>query len=316
MAERGRSRRIGRTALAVVLISASRLFTPIGVAPALASGDPVLAAAGDIACPTTDSAYNGGNGTSTGCQQKATSNLLVNLAPAAIAALGDNQYDDGSATQFNSVFNPTWGRVKPTIHPAIGNHEIKTDSTATGYFNYFGPAAGTAGKGWYSYTLGTWHVVVLNGNCSNIGGCGAGSPEEQWLRSDLAAHPAACTLAYWHQPRFSSGNHGSSTLYTPFWQDLYNAGVDVVLNGHDHDYERFAPQTPSGALDNSRGIREFVVGTGGAHWEQMGSVKPNSQIRNQTFGVLALTLHAGSYDWKFIPQAGKTFTDSGTTACH
>jgi hypothetical protein len=240
----------------------------------------------------------------------------VNMQPAAVAALGDSQYDVGSLTQFNNAFGPTWGRVKGVIKPAIGNHEVKTDAKATGYYTYFGPAAGDKAKGYYSYDIGTWHVVVLNGNCNQGGGCTAGSAQEQWLKSDLAAHPAACTLAYWHQPRFSSGNHGSDVSYDPFWKDLYAAGADVVLNGHDHDYERFAPQTPTAVRDDARGIREFVVGTGGAHFEPMSSVKPNSVVRNQTFGVLKLTLHSGSYDWQFVPIAGKTFTDSGTGYCH
>jgi acid phosphatase type 7 len=306
-------------AIAMITVPANPMPTlGFGATPvAAATGDPVLAAAGDIACDPTDGAYNGGSGTSTACAQKATSDLLVNMAPNAVAALGDNQYNNGSLSAFNTAYNPSWGRVKPAIHPAIGNHEIKSDTKATGYYTYFGAAAGTAGKGWYSYDLGTWHIIVLDGNCKNVGGCGSGSAQEQWLKSDLAAHPAACTLAYWHQPRFSSGNHGGSTMFTPFWNDLYNAGAEVVLNGHDHDYERFAPQTPSGARNDSTGIREFVVGTGGAHWEPMGTVQPNSLVRSQAaFGVLKLTLHAGSYDWSFVPVAGKTFTDSGTGYCH
>ena len=276
---------------------------------ASAAGDPVLAAAGDIAC-APGSAVSANK-----CAQKATSDLLVTMQPNAVAALGDNQYDSGTLAQFNGAFDPTWGRVKTLIRPAIGNHEIKADAKASGYYTYFGAAAGAQGKGYYSYDLGTWHVVVLNGNCGSSG-CAAGSAQEQWLKADLAAHPNYCTLAYWHQPRFSSGNHGSSSLYDPFWRDLYAAGVEVVLNGHDHDYERFFPQTPTAARDDAKGIQEFVVGTGGAHFEPMSSVQPNSALRNQTYGVLKLTLHAGSWDWQFVPVAGKTFTDKGTGYCH
>jgi calcineurin-like phosphoesterase family protein len=277
---------------------------------AAAAGDPVLAAAGDIACPP------GERTTAKSCAQKATSDLLVAMQPTAIAALGDSQYDIGSLAQFNGSFDPTWGRLKSKIHPAIGNHEIKVDPKAGGYYSYFGAAAGDKTKGYYSYNLGAWHVVVLNGNCKGVGGCQTGSAQEKWLKADLAANPTACTLAYWHQPRFSSGNHGSDPTYGPFWQALDNAGAEIVLNGHDHNYERFAPQKPNGGRDDVRGIREFVVGTGGSHSEPMSSVKPNSQVRNSTFGVLKLTLHGGSYDWNFLPIAGKTFTDSGTGTCH
>ena len=151
-----------------------------------------------------------------------------------------------------------------------------------------------------------------------MGGCNAGNPQEQWLKADLAAHPAQCTLAYWHRPRFSSGEHGNQTYMSTIWQDLYNAGADVVLNGHDHDYERFAPQNPSGGADSTNGIREFVVGTGGKnHYAFSSTIQPNSQVRNMdTYGVLKLTLHPSGYDWQFVPQAGKSFTDSGSGTCH
>jgi hypothetical protein len=237
------------------------------------------------------------------------------MQPTVVAALGDTQYDGGTLAQFKASFDRTWGRLKPAILPAIGNHEIETDPTASGYFAYFGAAAGDPTKGYYSYDLGTWHVVVLNGNCAQVGGCEAGSAQEQWLSQDLIS-PHLCTLAYWHQPRWSSGSHGSSPLYDAFWRDLYGAGAEVVLNGHDHDYERFAPQNPDGAGDAAYGIREFVAGTGGDRYEPMSTVKANSEVRSQTFGVLKLTLHAGSYDWQFIPEAGKKFTDSGTSQCH
>ncbi len=201
----------------------------------------------------------------------------------------------------------------------VRNDPAATASTsgASGYYGYYGPAAGDPKQGYYSYDLGAWHIVVLNGNCSPVGGCGAGSPQEKWLRADLAASPAKCTLAYWHQPRFSSGEHGSTSTYKPFWQALYDLGADVVVNGHDHDYERFAPQDPSGVADASKGIRAFVVGTGGAGQRAFSTIRANSEVRNTgTFGVLRLTLRPASYDWEFLPVAGKTFTDKGTTACH
>jgi len=278
--------------------------------------DPVIAAAGDIACDPGDPSYNNGLGTAAACRMKYTSDLLVNMNPAAVFTLGDNEQSDGALWKFQQSYHPTWGRVKSIIHPAVGNHEYGT-SGASGYFSYFGAAAGDPTRGYYSFDIGAWHIVVLNGNCDKVGGCVAGSPQEQWLKADLAASPASCTLAYWHQPRFSSGSHGDNLAYGVWWQDLYSAGADVVLNGHDHYYERFAPQTPLGIADQVYGTREFVVGTGGRSHSSFGSIHSTSEVRNSdTFGVLVLTLRSDSYDWQFIPEAGRTFTDSGTHVCH
>ena len=186
-----------------------------------------------------------------------------------------------------------------------------------GYFGYFGDAAGVSSQGYYSYNLGEWHIISLNSMCENVGGCGATSPMVKWLEQDLAANQKSCTLAYFHHPLFSSGEHGNQIKMRPTWDALYAANADVVLSGHDHDYERFALQSPSGAADSARGIREFVVGTGGGSHYSIVSIRPNSQVRNSdTYGVLKLTLHPTSYDWEFVPEAGKTFTDSGTTSCH
>jgi chitodextrinase len=240
-----------------------------------------------------------------------------------VLPLGDTQYDTGKLTSFMSSYDPTWGRVKSISRPAVGNHEYKT-TDAAGYFDYFngtgnstGPA-GERGKGYYSFDVGTWHLIALNSSdMCTIVACGAGSPQETWLKADLAAHPNACTLAYWHHPFFNSGHDGNLGGMQAIFQDLYNADADVILGGHAHDYERFAPQNPSGQLDNTRGIRQFVVGTGGAFFTALGTTKPNSQVRqDNTYGVLKLTLHPTSYDWQFVPEAGKTFTDSGSTACH
>jgi acid phosphatase type 7 len=245
----------------------------------------------------------------------ATSNLLTSGPLAAVLTLGDNQYEDNAYSKYQVSYHPSWGRVKSLIRPGIGNHEYLTASAA-GYFQYFGAAAGDPSKGYYSFDVGSWHLIALNSNCSQVGGCGSGSPQEQWLRADLAAHSNACTLAYWHHPRWSSGQHGSNTSYNAFWQDLYAAHADVVLNGHDHDYERFAPQAPDGS-GNVNGLREFVVGTGGKNHYGFTTVQPNSEVRNSdTYGVLKLTLHPTSYDWRFIPVAGRSFADSGTTSCH
>jgi chitodextrinase len=291
----------------------------------LAASDPVIAAAGDIACDPTSSSFNAGNGTSGSCRQKYTADLLINMNPVAILALGDNQYYCGGYDAFLQAYDLSWGRVKAITHPAVGNHEYLTsggtgctpsNGGAAGHFNYFGTAAGQPGKGYYSYDIGAWHLIALNSNCGDAGGCSASSPQGQWLEADLAAHSNLCTLAYWHIPLFSSGGRASSNSQS-FWQALYNHNADLILAGHDHIYERFAPQTPGGTLDIARGIREFIVGSGGANHTSLATIFANSEVRNvDTYGVLKLTLHPTGYDWQFVPEAGKTFTDSGTTLCH
>jgi acid phosphatase type 7 len=265
--------------------------------------DPVLVGAGDIATP---SAQN----------DEATAKLLDGI-PGTVYTLGDNAYPDGAPSEFTNYYGPTWGRHKARTKPSVGDHEYIT-SGASGYFGYFGAAAGKPSEGYYSYNLGEWHVVVLNSNCTKVGGCGSTSPMVTWLKKDLAANPRKCTLSYFHHPLFSSGGeHGNISSVRPIWDALYAANADVVLNGNDHNYERFAPQTPSGVADSARGIREFVVGTGGGGLYSLGTIKANSQVRNNTtYGVLKLTLHSSSYTWKFVPVAGKSFTDSGTTTCH
>jgi hypothetical protein len=310
----------------VAAVAANLASLSLAAAPAPA--DPLIAAAGDIACDTSSEFFNDGIGVPGHCHQRATSDLLLATQPAAVLTLGDNQYHVGSLSDFNGSFDPSWGRVKPIIHPQVGNHEYSTVG-ARGYFDYFnGPGApsGPAGdrdKGYYSFDIGGWHLIALNSMCdhtdrgSAADGCAAGSPQEQWLRADLAAHRSSCTLAYWHTPRFNSGFRGNSSTTLAFWEALYAAGADVVLNGDAHDYERFAPQDPHGNLDPARGIREFVVGTGGAFFTAWSSVKANSEVRqNQTFGVLTLTLGAGSFEWRFLPEAGGAFTDTGGGRCH
>jgi uncharacterized protein YjdB len=263
-------------------------------------GSVVLLAAGDIS-----TCSNSGD--------EATAKLLDAVPTATVVTLGDNAYEDGTASQFTNCYHPTWGRHKARTRPSPGNHDYHT-SGASAYYNYFGSVAGPSGRGYYSYTLGAWHIISLNSEIS----VSAGSVQEQWLRADLAANPRRCVLAYWHGPRFSSSsNHGSSTRTQPLWQALYDAGADVVLSAHDHDYERFAPQTPTGVRDDAKGIRAFVVGTGGRSHYSLGTRLPNSQVFNgTTYGVLKLTLGDSSYSWQFLPVVGQSFTDSGTGSCH
>jgi ABC-type transporter MlaC component len=247
---------------------------------------------------------------------EATARLLDSI-DGVVFTLGDNAYEAGTAIEFEACYEPSWGRHKARTRPAAGNHDYGT-AAASGYFDYFGAAAGDSRKGYYGYDVGPWRVIVLNSNCAEVGGCEQGSPQEQWLRAELTAHPRRCTLAYWHHARFSSGPNGSDPSVDAFWRALYDHGVEVALAGHDHLYERFAPQTPDGAADQARGIRQFVVGTGGARlYPFAGPPIANSEVRNDnTFGVLKLTVRPASYDWQFVPVAGRTFTDSGTGRCH
>ena len=268
------------------------------------SSDPVFVGAGDI----TNCNRN---------QDEETAKLLDNIS-GTVFTVGDHAYPDGTASQFSSCYGPTWGRHKNRTRPSPGNHDYHV-SGAPGYYGYFGSAASPLDnnctsncKGYYSYNLGAWHIIALNSEVNYS----AGSAQVQWLRSDLAANQNGCTLAYWHHPRFSSGQHGNSARSQPFWDALYEYGADVIINGHDHTYERFAPQNPNGQADANRGIREFVVGTGGAGLYPFATIQPNSQVRNNTtYGVLKLTLHAASYDWQFVPIAGQNFTDSGSSNC-
>jgi calcineurin-like phosphoesterase family protein len=289
-----------------VLLSCEEQTTPsepvvaLQSSPAVASASTVtLVGAGDVASCSSS-------------EDEATAKLLDNI-PGTVFTAGDNAYADGSAAQYASCYGPTWGRHKARTRPSPGNHEYHTAGAAD-YFGYFGAAAGDAGKGYYSFDLGTWHIVSLNSNIS----MSAGSVQEKWLRADLASSTARCTIAYWHHPRFSSGTkHGSFSGAQPIWQALYDYDAEVVISGHEHNYERFAPQTPAGVKDDARGIREFVVGTGGVGHYAGNSRIANSEVFNgSASGVLKLTLADGSYLWEFVPIAGQSFTDRGTGDCH
>jgi hypothetical protein len=270
--------------------------------PTGSASDPVLIGAGDIAlCGRPGSAQ--------------TAHILAQN-PGTVIAVGDNAYPDGAPADYTNCYDPTWGAFKSKTFAVPGNHDYTTPN-ASGYFNYFGSKVGNPTEGWYSFNVGAWHILAVNSNCSAVGGCNTGSPQETWVKSDLAASSAKCTLAFWHHPLYSSGRNGDFTQMSPIWQDLYNAGAEIVISGHDHDYERFAPQDASGNKDTARGITQFVVGTGGSDFTPLVfPLQPNSvtQLEN-VFGVLKLILHPTSYTWQFIPVSG-SFKDGGTVACH
>ena len=290
------------------------------VSSALKNSKPIVLAAQPDSTPSTpeQTTILVGAGDIADCRDlsgaEATAKLLEAI-PGTVMAVGDLAYQDGTREEFG-CYDRTWGRMKSRTRPAPGNHEFHS-SGAKPYFEYFGAAAGEPKMGYYSYQLGSWHIIVLNSECADVGGCQSGSHEEKWLRAELAAHPAVCTLAYWHKPLFSSGSaHGNDLDMKPFWKALYDAKATIVIGGHDHDYERFAPQNPDGVADPAHGIREFVVGTGGKNHRPFFAPKPNSEVRDATaFGVLKLTLKPNGYDWEFIPEEGKSFTDSGSDVC-
>jgi hypothetical protein len=301
------SRRRGRKVLAlacVVLQGMSALAWAAEGDPPAPAGDPVLVGAGGIAsCDTAG--------------DEATAALIKALPDAAVFSAGDNAYEKGTAAQFANCYDKTWGRFKARTRPAPGNHDYATDGGGP-YYSYFGAAAGTKGKGWYSYDLGAWHVVVLNSNCSTNNRCATGSAQEQWLKADLAASTARCTAAVIHHPRFSSDNiDGNRPEVGPLWDALYAAGADLVISGHARVYERFGPQTPAGKADPQHGMPLFNVGTGGRGHAGFNAPKANSVVRDGTsWGVLKLTLYADSYDFAFLPVAGAKFTDAGSGSCH
>jgi hypothetical protein len=303
----------------VAASAAGRATSPDIAFTTLADGPTVrVAAAGDIACDPAEADFNAGTGTATTCRQMAVSDAIIAGAYSAVLPLGDEQYNAGTAVAFNSSYRPSWGRLDAISHPVVGNHEYGSPSAGP-YFTYFGASAGTSGQGWYSYDIGSWHVIALNSNCAYIsGGCGTGSPEESWLRADLAAHPVGCTLAYWHHPLFTSGQQGPTAQMSTIWADLAGASADLVLNGHEHDYERFAPQSATGQRDDAHGLREIIVGTGGENHMTFHAVPAaNSEVRdNSSFGFLELTLSSGAYSWRFVPTAPDTFTDGGSGTCH
>jgi acid phosphatase type 7 len=304
---------IGAMASAMVLASMTALLTAVeGV------GKPqtvTLVGAGDIA----------------GCDDRSDSKTarLVGKIPGTVFTLGDNAYPEGTRQQFRNCYDPTWGNYKNRTRPTAGNHEYYTSgakpifdpfrsSGAKPYFDYFGWRAGEPGRGYYSYDRGAWHIVALNSNCEEVGGCEGRSDQGRWLGRDLAKNRGRCTLAYFHHPLYASGRGEDTPQVKPFWRILYKHRADVILSGHAHRYERFARITPSGKRSSARGIRQFIVGTGGARGEpQQGPDEPRVQAKKVGApGVLKLRLGSGYYHWKFVPVAGRNYTDSGRARCH
>ena len=315
-----------RRALVAALLAGAAIAAVAGLALALGEGStreavappppvsrpddgryPMLVAAGDIAYCNRD-------------EDERSARLLERRPRATIALLGDIAYPDGREVLFERCYDASWGRYKERTRPAPGNHEyLYFHKDANAYFLHFGARAGEWGEGYYSYDVGSWHVIVLNSNCGAevLRGCGGDSPQGRWLRNDLARNRARCTLAYWHHPRFSAGGqHGSQAFVQTFWDALYEAGADVVLGAHDHNYQRFAPQTPAGQADPARGIRQFVVGTGGAPLHPLGKTIANLERQAAVHGVLELRLRPNGYDWEFVPVPGARFRDSGSGRCH
>ena len=273
---------------------------------------PVLLAAGDVAGRAKvepNPTYCTGN-----AGAKDTGKLLDTLA-GQIAMLGDTTYPVGAKIEFDQCFDPAWGRHKPRLHPVIGNHEYQTPQAAP-YFDYFGASAGPRGDAWYSFDMGSWHIVVLNANCGVVG-CGPGSRQEQWLRNDLIAHPSRCSIAMWHQPRVASGEYGQNDEVATLFSDFFQAGGDIVLNGHEHTYERIVPMNAKLGADPANGVRTFVVGTGGIPLLPIKVSVPQTELYdNSSLGVLRLVLLSNGYEWSFRPTPGGTNHDSGSSTCH
>jgi hypothetical protein len=278
--------------------------------PGESSGTPgaILVGAGDIAeCPT-----DGDEKTA-----EILDEVVAEHPEAVVYTTGDNAYPDGSYQEYLECYDPSWGRHRERTRPAVGNHEFK-QTKAAGYHQYWGDRGGPFDQYYYSFDAGSWHVVVLNSGCHRVG-CEPGSEDGEqadWLIEDLRSSGASCTIAIWHHPRWSSGRYGNDPEVAGLWEVLYDHGAEIVLNGHEHLYERFAPLRPDGTVDATRGIRQFTVGTGGGNLREFEDVQDTSEARLAVHGVLKLALFADRYEWEFLPVAGETETDRGTGTCH
>jgi hypothetical protein len=304
-----------KTVIAVAVVAA---IAGLGIALVLALGGggtdkstqgstAVLLAAGDIA----ECDHQG---------DEATARILSQYPRAAIQTLGDDAYQHGTLEEFKSCYDSSWGQFKDRTRPATGNHDMATKN-AQGYWDYFGSRGGPYDKYYYSYDLGSWHVVVLNSDCWRVDGCAIDDPQAEWLRNDLVKNPTPCTLAVWHRPPFSSGRYGrpgETARVRPLWQVLYEQGADILLTGHEHSYERFVPMNAQGSRDDTRGVQLFVVGTGGGNLRPFENPPLPTTVTRQdnTWGVLKLDLNPTGYDWRFLPVAGGSFNDAGSGKCH
>ncbi len=287
---------------------------------ATAEGDTItIVAAGDIACDPSSGSFNAGNGTSTNCRQKYTAEAVEEINPDYVLGLGDMQYEEGFLDSYTQSYDRSWGRFKDkTFTVAGGSHDFYGGGD---FYAYWGDRAGAGpSKNWFSLDTGGWHVVFLNSYCDKVGGCEPGSEQYEWLQADLASNAQPCTMALWHEPRYSSGpRHGDEEDVDPLWDLLYDHGADLLLTAHDHNYQRFAPMDAQGERDDVRGLRQFVVGTGGKSLDPVeeDEARPNSEVgQGHTYGVLALMLQPDGYSWEFVPEAGETFTDKGSGVCH
>ena len=249
-----------------------------------------------------------------GSNGAALTGALLDRLPGTVFGAGDFAYPNGTEQQFRECYDPHWGRQKHRTRPAPGNHEYGSPAAAP-YFAYFGASAGLSGLGYYHYRKADWEVFALNSNPE------APSPASQiaWLAAQLGGEPSACAIAYFHHPRFSSGVHGLTPppdIVRDFWRELYAAGADIVISAHEHFYERFAPQDPEGRLDQRYGIRQFIVGTGGATLAQPVRRLAQVEASHSAYGVLRLTLEPESYRWEFVAAESGGVLDSGTGACH
>lgn len=320
MARRDRGRLAGLAAVAVAVIGLALLLGPVVARPprlpldldSLASYPPVT---GLVPGETVTLSGTGDIARCDGTGDEATAELLDDL-PGFVFTAGDNAYESGTAAQFEECYGASWGRHRDRTFPVLGNHDFET-AAAAGYFGFFGARGGDPRAGWYSVDLGTWRLIVLASNCREVGGCGPESDQGRWLARELDRSAERCTVAIFHHPLFSTGEHGPTTAVRPLWDQLAAAGAELVINGHEHSYERFEPLDPDGRSDPERGIRQIVVGTGGTTLRGFDREDPNSAVRDSsTHGVLRLDLDDGRYAWAFVPVAGGTFTDSGSDTCH
>ena len=286
---------------------AAGLSVALPAAASVGSRETTLAAAGDIVCDPTTSP------TATTCQYAATAALVASAHVDRVLALGDLQYTNGALASFQSAYDPVWGVFKGSTLPVPGNHEYVT-SGAAGYYDYWGAQAGDRTQGWYATRMGSWLILSLNSNCASIGGCGRTSPQGLWLESQLQSSTATCQLAYWHHPRFSSGQHGDSAEVQPLWEILQEHQAELVLAGHDHDFERFEPMLADGTL-SSAGIPSYVIGTGGVELRDFAAVRAGSAVRIKKFGIGVIDLYTNGWSAEFRATDGTTSSDGVPHEC-